>query len=77
MAREDWLEEGAEDELGTAVSPLVIIRALGVGETGIPSLGKSKPEGEDKLECVVEWEPVNNGDQALNDTVKLDRLARV
>jgi hypothetical protein len=35
----------------------------------IPSLGKSKPEGEDKLEGVVEREPVNNRDQALKDTV--------
>jgi hypothetical protein len=36
---------------------------------GIPGLGESKPEGEDKLEGVVEWEPVNNRDQALKDTV--------
>lgn len=38
-------------------------------ETGLPSLGKSKPESEDQLEGVVEWEPVNNGDQALKDAV--------
>lgn len=35
----------------------------------LPSLGESKPEGEDQLEGVVEWEPVNNGDQALKDAV--------
>jgi len=52
VAREDRLEERAEDELGTT------------------SLGKSKPEGEDKLEGVVEREPVNNRDQALKDSQK-------
>ena len=46
---EDWLEEGAEDELGT---------------TG---LWKSEPEGEEELEGVVEWEPVDGVDQALKD----------
>lgn len=69
MAREDGLEERAEDELGTTASVLVTIRALTIGETGIPSLGERKPEGEDELEGVVEREPVNNGDQALNHTV--------
>lgn len=49
MLCEDWLEEGAEDELST---------------TG---LWESKPEGEDKLEGVVEWEPVDGADQALKD----------
>jgi len=31
------------------------------------SLGKGHPEDEDKLEHVVEWEPVNGVDQALNN----------
>lgn len=42
----------------------------------IPSLGKSQPEGEDQLEGVVEWEPVNNREQALKHTV-IDKLARI
>jgi len=29
--------------------------------------GKSQPEEEDKLEGVVEGEPVHNADKALND----------
>jgi len=28
---------------------------------------ESEPENEDKLECVIEWEPVNSADQALKD----------
>lgn len=75
MAREDGLEERAEDELGTTASVLVTIQAPRM-ETGIPSLGKSKPEGEDQLECVVEWEPVNNRDQALNHTVIVRKVSQ-
>lgn len=49
MLGEDWLEEGAEDELGTA------------------GLWESKPKGEEELEGVVEWEPVDGVDQGLED----------
>jgi len=52
VTREDGLEEGAEDELGTT------------------SLGKRKPEGEDQLKRIVEWEPVNYGNQALQYSEK-------
>jgi len=50
VAGEDWLEEGAEDDLGTA------------------GLGKSHPENEDELEGVVEWEPVDSADSALENS---------
>lgn len=57
-AGEEWLHEGAEDNLG----------AVG--------LGKGHPENEDKLEDVVEWEPVdcvngglNNGQEGVNDPI--------
>lgn len=43
---------------------MVVIR----GRDNSPSLWKSEPEGEDKLEGVVEWEPVDGVDQALEDT---------
>ena len=46
---EDWLKEGAEDELGS---------------TG---LWKSEPEGEEELEGVVEWEPVDGVDEGLEN----------
>lgn len=33
----------------------------------LPSLGQSKPKNEDELEGVVEGEPVNGIDSALED----------
>jgi hypothetical protein len=33
----------------------------------LPSSGECKPENEDKLECVVEWEPVDGADCTLKD----------
>lgn len=33
--------------------------------------GEREPEEENKLEGVVEGEPVDDGDQALNDTVDM------
>jgi len=32
------------------------------------SLGESKPEDEDELECVVEWEPVDSIDGTFEDS---------
>jgi hypothetical protein len=34
----------------------------------IPELGESKPQGENKLEGVVEWEPVDSVDSAFEDS---------
>jgi len=34
---------------------------------GAGSLGKSHPEDEDELEGIVEWEPVNGVDSALEE----------
>jgi len=45
---EDWLDERAEDDLGTA------------------GHWQRHPENQDKLEDVVEWEPVDGIDHALN-----------
>lgn len=33
----------------------------------LPGLGKSHPQGQDELEGVVEWEPVNGVDGALEN----------
>jgi hypothetical protein len=48
-AREDRLNEGSEDDLGTA------------------SDWEGHPEDQDKLEYIVEWEPVDSIDQALKN----------
>lgn len=41
VAREDGLEEGAEDELGTTAIVLVTIRALGMGKWTYPVWGRA------------------------------------
>jgi hypothetical protein len=41
VAREDGLEEGAEDELGTTASALVTIRALRTGKRAYPVWGSA------------------------------------
>jgi len=58
VAGEDWLKEGAEDDLRAS------------------SLWESHPEDEDELEGVVEWEPVDGingaleeGQERINDPV--------
>lgn len=40
-----------------------------VRKCNIPSDGQGQPQEEDKLEGVVEGEPVDNAQQALEDTV--------
>jgi len=48
-AREDWLDEAAEQDLSSI------------------GLGEGHPKDEDELEGVVEWEPVDSIDHALED----------
>ena len=68
---EDWLEEGAEDKLSTTVMDCQYVWPDMVSYDNSPSLWESKPEGEDKLEGVVEWEPVDGVDQAFKDAAIL------
>lgn len=35
----------------------------------LPEGGKRQPEQENKLECIIEREPVDNADDALNHTM--------
>jgi len=49
VAGEYWLNEGAEDNLGST------------------SDWECEPKNKNELECVVEWEPVNGVDGALED----------
>lgn len=49
------MDEGTEDDLGTAGTTQSVTCSSKVGEAGIiPSLRKSHPQDEDKLESVVE-----------------------
>jgi hypothetical protein len=52
VAGEDWLQEGAEDDLGATSCCQHAIRALGTW-LSLRSLGKSHPKDEDELEGVV------------------------
>jgi hypothetical protein len=48
---------------------------LGQRKNDLPEGGKRQPQQKDKLESVVEGEPVDNADEALKDTI--DQLAWV
>lgn len=66
VAREDGLEEGAEDDLGATDEVLAdIIGCLSL--VHLRSLGKGHPQNQDELESVVEREPVHRADCALKD----------
>lgn len=65
VAREDGLDEGAEDDLGTTVE--CQLRSEFSAMSVLRSLGKSHPQNEDELEGVVEGEPVHGADGALED----------
>ena len=54
VAREDGLDEGAEDELRASGAWVSGCRGSGRENGNKPSLGKSHPENEDELEGVVE-----------------------
>lgn len=68
-AREERLEEGAEDDLGAAVVKTCQYANVDGGYwvlRSLPSLGKSHPEDQDELEGVVEGEPVDGVDRRLD-----------
>lgn len=67
---EHGLQERSEDELGTAMKTVSMGR-LKIKDWGLmlPEGGKRQPEQEDKLKCVIEREPVDNTDDALNYTM--------
>lgn len=69
IAGEHWLDEGAKDDLSTTEFGFRFYLCLiEFRIRDLPSLGKSKPKSKDKLERVVEWEPVNGADCTLKDT---------
>jgi hypothetical protein len=63
VARENGLEEGAEDDLGTTIKCQSKSESSGV--SALRSLGERHPQNEDELKGVVEGEPVNGVDGAL------------
>lgn len=63
VAGEDGLDERAEDDLGTTASCQHMHHSF--GDVYLRGLGKSHPQNEDELEGVVEGEPVNRADSAL------------
>lgn len=62
-----WLENRAEDNLGAAsVNTLATCsRPIYTRRMDLPGLGKGHPQDENKLEGVVEGEPVNSVHCAL------------
>lgn len=66
------LQEGSEDELGTAMRTVSMGR-LEMKDRGLllPEGRKRQPEQEDKLKCVIEREPVDNTDDAFNYTMTI------
>lgn len=65
VAREDGLEEGTEDDLGTTVECQFLFMCFDA--CNLRGLGKSHPQDENKLESVVEGEPVNGVDSTFKD----------
>lgn len=64
-AGEEWLHEGAEDDLSTTVID-VSRGKMFPRITNLPSLWEGHPEHKNELEHVVEWEPVDGVDGRLN-----------
>jgi hypothetical protein len=53
VAREDWLHERSENDLGTTAR--LLEKALNnIGGLDLPGLGQSHPKDKDELESVVE-----------------------
>lgn len=46
---------------------ILLVESTRCGIENLPSYWKSQPEDKDKLEGVVEWEPVDRTDGALKD----------
>jgi hypothetical protein len=53
-AADNGLEEGLEDDLGTAVELVSHLHSLGSRECNILGLGEGHPKDQDKLEDIVE-----------------------
>lgn len=64
-AGEEWLEKRSEDDLGATREGLAEALSAFL-QYCLPSLRKSHPEDQDKLEDVIEWEPIDSIDSRLN-----------
>jgi hypothetical protein len=63
---ENWLEEGAEDDLSAAKKMSVC--SLNSFDRSLLGEWKSEPEDKDELESVVEWEPIDGVDGTFKDS---------
>lgn len=66
-------QERAEDDLGTPKATVRLALSWNRAKRDLPEGGKGQPQEKDKLESVVEREPVDNADEALKNTI--DQLA--
>jgi len=60
---ENWLDEGAENDLSAAKTLLVC--RLDSNDQNLLGEWKSEPEDKDELEGIVEWEPIDCVDGTL------------
>ena len=66
VASKDWLDEGAEDNLGTA-AVAISDWIVDDGIINSPGSWEGQPEDKNELEGVVEWEPINGADRTLEN----------
>jgi len=69
VAAEGGGQERLEDNLGAPKPPSVPGEDMGIAASNLLEDGQRQPQQEDKLESVVEGEPVDDADKALQDTV--------